>query len=162
MLEAEGQRWKGSGILEARGSLERSEPLTVSPGGAGPWCSQHWLLHGQWKIPLRSDSKKISVVLCDKFSKRSYKKIVFVQGGSSASPPTGPVLPILASTPTSCLRALVKQIIYTPRAGSVIFIQTVKNSTPVGRGRTTGSDSFPLVSYSDTYQSLRNRSKKLC
>lgn len=37
------------------------------------------------------------------------------------------------------------------------LLQIVKNSTTVGRRMTTGSDSLPLVSFSDTYPPLRNR-----
>lgn len=39
-------------------------------------------------------------------------------------------------------------------------MQIVKNSTTVGRRMTTGSDSLPLVSFSDTYQPLRNRNNR--
>lgn len=53
-------------------------------------------------------------------------------------------------------RAL-KQVICLPRVGFMSFMQIVKNSTTVGRRMTTGSDSLPLVSFSDTYQSPRNR-----
>lgn len=35
-------------------------------------------------------------------------------------------------------------------------MQIVKNSATVGRGMTTGSDSLPLVGFSDTYQDQRN------
>lgn len=42
----------------------------------------------------------------------------------------------------------------------MIFMQIVKNSTTVGRRMTTGSDSLPLVSFSDTYQPLRNRNNR--
>lgn len=51
-----------------------------------------------------------------------------------------------ASTSTSFLGAFVEQTISTPRVGFVVFIQIVKISTAVGRGRTAGSDSFPPVS----------------
>lgn len=66
------------------------------------------------------------------------------------------ILPIFVSTPTSSYWVLVKQIIYTPRVGFIIFMQIVKNSATVGRGMTTGSDSLPLVGFSDTYQDQRN------
>lgn len=39
----------------------------------------------------------------------------------------------------------------------MIFIRIVKNSATVGRGMTTGSDSLPLVSFSDTYKDQRTR-----
>lgn len=42
----------------------------------------------------------------------------------------------------------------------MIFVQIVKNSATVGRGATMGSDSLPLVSFSDTYQPLRNRNNR--
>lgn len=118
-------------------------------------------LHRQWKITLRSDSKKMmSLVLCGKFSKRSYKKIAFLWGRFST------VSSRLARFCPFCLClhlifwALVKQIIYTPRVGFMIFVQIVENSTTVGRRMTTGCDSLPLVSFSDTYQPLRNRNNR--
>lgn len=42
----------------------------------------------------------------------------------------------------------------------MIFVQVVKNSATVGRGMTMGSDSLPLVSFSDTYQPLRSRNNR--
>lgn len=85
------------------------------------------------------------------------KKIVFIWGNFlNRCLLAGSVLPIYVSTSTLSYWVLVKQITYTPRVGFMIFMPIVKNSTTVGRGATTGSDSLPLVSLSDTYQDQRS------
>lgn len=60
------------------------------------------LFHSGQKITLRGDSSKIDLVLCDQFSKRRYKKIVFISGGGLNGLP-GSVRPIFVSTPSSGL-----------------------------------------------------------
>lgn len=126
---------------------------TVRDGSV--WLSAFISSIGSGKITLRSDSEKISLVVYGKFSKRKSQKDCLVQGSFPAVPSHW----LNSASSTSLFWELAKQIIHTPNVGFVIFLQMVKNSTTVGRGMTTGSDSFPLVSYSDTYPSRRNHSR---
>lgn len=109
-------------------------------------------------MTLRSDSKKARLVLYEKFSK-SYKNDGLSPGELfPADSLLAQFCPYLPPPPTSfILGGALKQVICLPRVGFMSFMQIVKNSTTVGRRMTTGSDSLPLVSFSDTYQSPRNR-----